>query len=68
MTEVHLQFNGKSVNMKEVTNEVEKKAKKIWREKYGLVKDIKSLKVYVVVDQSRAYCVVNDSYKFDFEV
>lgn len=64
MTAVQFQFNGKQVNVADV----ERKAKDIWKEHGGLVKNLKDLEIYVVAEQSKAYCVANNKHKFEIDL
>lgn len=58
-----VQFFGNEVAIEEL----EKKIKNIWRQEGKLQKDLKSLEIYVKVEENKCYYVINDNItgKFD---
>jgi hypothetical protein len=58
-----IQFSGKEVILKEL----EQRVKEIWREEGNLQKDIKSMEIYVKIEENKCYYVINEniSGKFD---
>lgn len=58
-----IQFSGKEV----ILEELERKVKELWKEKGNLQKDIKSMEIYVKVEENKCYYVINGtvSNKFD---
>jgi hypothetical protein len=59
-----IQFYGKEVTLKDL----EQKVKKIWREGGKLKKDIKSMELYVKIDENRCYYVINENVSGKFEL
>ncbi|MEK6264959.1 MAG: DUF6465 family protein [Clostridium sp.] len=59
-----IQFYGKEVTLKDL----EQKVKKIWREEGKLQKDIKSMEIYVKIDENRCYYVINENVSGKFEL
>ena len=61
--EVHIQFAGNDILAKDLVS----KATAIWTEEMGnKVEDIKDVKVYVNIDQSTAYYVINEDVRGSF--
>jgi hypothetical protein len=56
-----IQYLGKEIN----TIELEKKAKKQWVAKGGLVKDISNLSLYIKPEDSKCYFIINENFKGD---
>lgn len=50
-----IQFNSKEVNVEEIV----KKAKEVYKENGGLVKEIKTIENYIIPGENAAYCVIN---------
>ena len=59
-----IQFNGKEVAL----NELEGKVKKIWRDGGKLQKDIKSMEIYVKIEENKCYYVINEDVLGKFEL
>lgn len=59
-----IQFNGKEIALKDL----EQKVKKIWREAGRLQKDIKSLELYVKIEENNCYYVINENVLGKFEL
>jgi hypothetical protein len=59
-----IQFFGKEVTLKEL----ELKVKEIWKEQGNLQKDIKSMELYIKIDENRCYYVINESTSGKFEL
>lgn len=52
----YVQFNNQEIKVEEIA----KKAKEQLKDMGYLVKDIKKMDIYSVIDEAVAYCVVND--------
>ena len=59
-----IQFSGKEVILKDL----EQRVKEIWREDGNLQKDIKSMEIYVKVEENKCYYVINENTWGDFEL
>ena len=59
-----IQFYGKEVTLKDL----EQKVKKIWREGGKLQKDIKSMEIYVKIEESKCFYVINETVKGKFQL
>jgi hypothetical protein len=59
-----IQFSGKEV----VFNDLEQRVKEIWREEGKLQKDIKSMEIYVKIEENRCYYVINQNILGKFEL
>jgi hypothetical protein len=59
-----IQFYGKEVTLKDL----EQKVKTIWREGGKLQKDIKSMEIYIKIDENRCYYVINENVSGKFEL
>lgn len=59
-----IQFSGKEVILKDL----EQRVKEIWREDGNLQKDIKSMEIYVKIEENRCYYVINENTWGDFEL
>ncbi|MCJ7689019.1 MAG: DUF6465 family protein [Clostridiaceae bacterium] len=59
-----IQFNGKEVAL----NELEGKVKKIWRDGGKLQKDIKSMEIYVKIEENKCYYVINSNFPETFSL
>lgn len=59
-----IQFYGNEVTLKEL----EQKVKKIWREEGKFQKDIKSMELYVKIEENRCYYVINKNTSGKFEL
>jgi hypothetical protein len=59
-----IQFSGKEV----VFGELEQKVKEIWREGGNLQKDIKSMEIYVKIEESKCFYVINETVIGKFEL
>lgn len=59
-----IQFFGKEVTLKEL----EQKVKEIWREGGKLQKDIKSMELYVKIEENRCYYVINEKVSGEFDL
>jgi hypothetical protein len=59
-----IQFYGKEITLKDL----EQKVKKIWREGGKLQKDMKSMELYVKIDENRCYYVINENISGKFEL
>ncbi|MGH4120295.1 DUF6465 family protein [Clostridium sp.] len=59
-----IQFSGKEI----ILGELEQKVKEIWRESGNLQKDIKSMEIYVKIEENKCYYVVNETVSGKFEL
>jgi hypothetical protein len=59
-----IQFSGKEVILKDL----EQRVKEIWREDGNLQKDIKSMEIYVKIEENKCYYVINENTWGDFEL
>ncbi len=59
-----IQFSGKEV----ILGELEQKVKEIWREQGNLQKDIKSMEIYVKIEENNCYYVINETISGKFEL
>jgi len=59
-----VQFLGKEV----VFEELEHRVKEIWREDGNLQKDLKSLEIYVKIEENSCYYVINENVSGKFEL
>jgi hypothetical protein len=59
-----IQFSGKEV----IIGELEQKVKKIWREGGNLQKDIKSMEIYVKIEENKCFYVINETVIGKFEL
>lgn len=59
-----IQFSGKEF----ILGELEQKVKEIWREKGNLQKDIKTLEIYVKIEENKCYYVINETVSGKFEL
>jgi hypothetical protein len=51
-----------------IFSELEQKVKEIWREMGNLQKDIKSMEIYVKIEEDKCYFVINETTKGKFEL
>ena len=59
-----IQFSGKEV----ILEELERKVKELWKEKGNLQKDIKSMEIYVKIEENKCYYVINGTVSNKFEL
>lgn len=59
-----IQFSGKDV----VIGELEQKVKEIWRKSGNLQKEIKSMEIYVKIEENKCYYVINETVSGKFEL
>lgn len=59
-----VQFGGREV----LVEELELKVKDIWREEGRLQKDLKSLNLYIKIEENKCYYVINDTVSGSFEL
>ena len=59
-----IQFSGKEV----ILNELEQRVKEIWREYGNLQKDIKSMEIYVKIEENKCYYVINENTWGEFSL
>ena len=59
-----IQFFGKEVTIEEL----EQRIKEIWKKKGKLQKDIKSMEIYVKIEENKCYYVINETTSGKFEL
>ena len=59
-----IQFSGKEVILKDL----EQRVKEIWREYGNLQKDIKSMEIYVKIEENKCYYVINENTWGEFSL
>ncbi|WP_435790827.1 DUF6465 family protein [Clostridium sp.] len=59
-----IQFSGKEF----IIGELEQKVKEIWRASGNLQKDIKSMDIYVKLEEGKCFYVINETVKGKFEL
>jgi len=59
-----IQFFGKEV----IVKDLEQRIKEIWREEGNLQKDIKSMDIYVKIEENKCYYIINESISGKFEL
>ena len=59
-----IQFFGEEV----IVEDLEKRVKKIWREDGNLQKDMKSMEIYVKIEERKCYYIINESISGKFEL
>ena len=59
-----IQFSGKEF----IIGELEQKVKDIWRESGNLQKDIKSMEIYVKIEEGKCFYVINETIKGKIEL
>ena len=59
-----IQFFGEEV----AVEDLEKRVKKIWREEGNLQKDMKSMEIYVKIEEKKCYYIINESVSGKFEL
>jgi len=59
-----IQFYGEEV----VVEDLEKRVKKIWREEGNLQKDMKSMEIYVKIEEKKCYYIINENISGKFEL
>ena len=63
-TNTNIQYRGKDIQIAEL----EKKAKDVWKEQGRLVKDLNTVDLYVKVEESKCYYVLNGTVTGDFDI
>jgi len=51
-----------------VVEDLEKRVKKIWREEGNLQKDMKSMEIYVKIEEKKCYYIINENISGKFEL
>ena len=59
-----IQLSEKEVNL----SELEQKVKDIWREMGKLQKNIKTMEIYVKIEEDKCYYVINETTKGKFDL
>ena len=59
-----IQFFGEEV----AVEDLEKRVKRIWREEGNLQKDMKSMEIYVKIEEKKCYYIINESVSGKFEL
>ncbi|MCJ7690956.1 MAG: DUF6465 family protein [Clostridiaceae bacterium] len=59
-----IQFSGQEV----ILGELEQRVKEMWRERGNLQKDIKSMEIYVKIEENKCYYVINETVSGKFEL